>query len=382
VRFLLDPTDPRTVSSMVYIAPTDPWDEGTVVLERLDADDDGAFSNNSGTLTWQQPSEQFPNGSASHVPPYIEDTANPSASADDVWVLRGFDGAESSPPFSSSSPAKSTSWKDLLDRGLIRDGCLLEILDGSSKPPVFAIDTRLLKVADTSDGKPPVRLLLQTKYRTQADTPNTTLIAFNKPIRYRLHLNPAPLQNQEPVQLPKGVVINLDRCSSDPDGRLTTPLRDATNRSVRGGRLPETWKTRPSVPISPFPANPAGFDYSPYCDIMFGPRGSVIGPEAAMGLIHLYVGEQKDADRDRTDWAAAAPGAVANWWSAPEYLPAQTASDPNGTPYQRGDKVIVSLFTRTGAITTNPIHPDDDLAPPANVGKRFEYSETGEVAGK
>jgi hypothetical protein len=112
---------------------------------------------------------------------------------------------------------------------------------------------------------------------------------------------------------------------------------------------------------------------------MFSPRGSVTGPEASTGLIHLYVGELKDADRDRSDWGQPAPGAGANW-TAPEYASGQTASDPGGNPHSRGDKLIVSIFTRTGAITSNPVYVNADGSD--NVAQRFRYSETGEVAGR
>jgi hypothetical protein len=181
--------------------------------------------------------------------------------------------------------------------------------------------------------------------------------AFNAPYRdgYSLQLVPAPLPNQEPVQLPKGVVIHLDRCSSNPD-----------NPNQRGDKLPRIWREDPDTST-----DPTGFDYSPYCDILFSPRGVVVGQEASSGIIHLYICEQKDADRDRADWAAGGP-------SAPEYAPGQTASDPTGPAYQRGDKLVVSIFTRTGAISVNPIHPLADAQP----NERFRYAETGEVAGK
>jgi hypothetical protein len=155
---------------------------------------------------------------------------------------------------------------------------------------------------------------------------------------------------------------------------LGSPSR---NPALRGNRLPNSWK----VPEPPSAANQqTGFRYSEYCDLMFSPRGSVTGPEASTGLIHLYVGEQKDADRDRSDWTVIlAPGSTQQW-TAPEYSSGQTASDPGGNPYQRGDKLIVSIFTRTGAITSNPVYVNPDGTD--NVAQRFRYSETGEVAGR
>jgi hypothetical protein len=293
----------------------------------------------------------------------------------DVFVVRGFD-----PSPAAMGANADTNWQDLYQRGLLRDGNYIEFLDGSGK---YAISTRLLNSAGPApDGGNQVRLLLQTKYRLPAETPPGSVLAFNRRIRYRLYLTPAPLPNQEPTLLPKGVVIHLDRCSTDPDGRFplppgTTPTRD---RRLRGNRLPPSWRVSPPLaPASSTDPNSTGFSYTPYCDLMFSPRGTVDGPEASVGLIHLYVGEQKDADRDRADWSLAPPAAGQNW-SAPEMLPGTTASDPTGNAYQRGDKLIVSIFTRTGRVMTSPIFtlPDGQEVQ----GQRFRYSETGEVAGK
>ena len=364
VRFLLDPTDPRTVSSMVYIAPTDAWTEGTVFLTRADDDNDYDPVLNDGDDPFNT------------TPPYNESNT-------DVWMLVGLDGALTASPYSVNNPAQATNWIELYKREVLRDGNRIQIPAGTGA--WYTVDCRYLKrmvdnnIAPSAANHP--RLLLQQKYRQPAETAADQYSAFSglKPVRYVLELTPAPLPNQEPVQLPKGVVIHLDRSSSDPDGLLpsaTTAPNPSRDPTLRGNRLPASWKKSPSTTTPP---NPAGFDYSPYCDIMFSPRGSVTGPEASAGLIHLYIGEQKDSDRDRTDWSAAAPGAGLNW-SAPEYLPGQTASDPMGDPYQRGDKLIVSIFTRTGAITSNPLYLNPDGSD--NVPQRFRYSETGEVAGR
>ncbi len=347
VRFLLDPTDPRTVSSLVYIAPTDPWTEGTVLLERPDGDNDGNPANNGDA------------GDSLNTAPY-------SDSPDAVWVLRGFDG-------DASNYTRDTGWKGLYDRGVLRDGARIQIPYGTGA--WYTIDTRLLAMVDNPpDNNPPVRLLLQQEYREPADTPATSVQAFDRAspsLKYRLELLPAPMPNQEPIQLPKGVVVHLDRCSNDPDG-VVGLTRDP---NLRGNRLPSTWRRS----ITPANAWSPSFEYTPYCDILFSPRGSVTGFEASSGLIHLYVADQKDADRDRIDWSIQRDPADATPWSAPEMLPGLTASDA-AEAYQRSDKVIVSLFTRTGAITTNPIYVNENGNEVA--GERFRYSETGEVAGR
>jgi len=108
-------------------------------------------------------------------------------------------------------------------------------------------------------------------------------------------------------------------------------------------------------------------------DVLFSPRGIVIGQAAQRGIIHFYVCDQKDADRDRLYWSSPPLYPTA---SAPEFLPwATNAADPT---YERGDKVLLSLFTRTGAISTHHVHPNVDVIQ----SDRFKYAETGEVAGK
>ena len=102
-------------------------------------------------------------------------------------------------------------------------------------------------------------------------------------------------------------------------------------------------------------------------DVMFSPRGVVIGPAAQKGIIHLYIADQKDADRDRTYWSSPSSYPTA---SAPEY---GVWTDPSSNGYERGDKVILSIFTRTGAVSTHSVFSNTDP---------FRFAETGEVTGK
>jgi len=80
-----------------------------------------------------------------------------------------------------------------------------------------------------------------------------------------------------------------------------------------------------------------------YFDVLFSPRGTVTGRAAADGLVHLVMSDIVD---------------VAN-----KLAP--------GDPTKQGDENIVSLFTRTGHVSTHPVY---------SKGDPFWYSETGEVA--
>lgn len=295
VRFLLDPTNSRTVSSMVYIAPTDDWTQGTIQLE------------------WD-----------SSTPPQVR-------------VVRGFDSDPNS--YNSNNPTGWVGLIGLYQQGLLRDGARI-LIPNDSTGTWYTINTSLLPNYNPSAGSySPPRLLLTTPYVTPATNSNPT--AFNPaflpgtgPITYRLQLPANVLPNQEPTLLPKGTVIDLDRCSKTP----AAP-------SVSTSTLPASWMFTGVTP----------FIYTNQMDVMFSPRGTVIGTSAGKGLIHFYVAEQKDADQ---------------------------ALIPLSSP---GDKHIVSLFGRTGAISVHPV----DLSPVDTVTINgttvldyFKFAETGEVAGK
>lgn len=310
VRFLLDSTNNRTVSSMVYIAPTDDWTQGTIQME------------------WY--------GGV-------------------VKAVRAFDNTATS----ANSLVFPTGWLNLYNQGLLKNGVRIKIPDNNTGE-WYTVDTSQLANAspDGSGGPVPPRLLLLTKLSispTQTASQSDGDPAFQPgtgPTTYRLELPPGVLPNQEPVLLPKGCVIHLDRC---------TTAGNLENLANHGDKLPSSWKKATTT------ADPSGFDYSSMMDVMFSPRGVVIGPAAQSGIIHLYLGEQKDADLDRTYWTTTTPPTN----SAPEYgfWTDPTAISPN---YERGDKIVLTIFTRTGAVSTHPIHPTD----------RFKFAETGEVAGK
>ncbi|MDP7275997.1 MAG: prepilin-type N-terminal cleavage/methylation domain-containing protein [Planctomycetaceae bacterium] len=141
---------------------------------------------------------------------------------------------------------------------------------------------------------------------------------------YELTLMPRALPNTQPVQLPPGVVIDLGY------SHLPSSLWLATNYVYR--------------------------------DIMFSPRGSVIGTAAAAGVIHLLLNDVSDITRNLTPWHVG----------------------------NLEEKRIVSLFTRTGNVTSNEPFPGEtvvgadidrngtiDQPGPRNL---FYYAERGEVS--
>ena len=319
VRFLLDPSNNRTVSSMVFIAPTDPWTQGTIQMERLDLDLDG-FAD------------------------------SPSSSA---VVIAGND---------NNYP---TDWVSLYNQGLLTNGTRIKIPNDDTGQ-WYTVTTELLTTG------PYPRLHLTTTYQGpgQPNSTATALAAFAQssgPRTYLLELPPTVLPNQEVVLMPKGSVIHLDRCSNGYE-----QVDASTPASGRGNKLPDYWKVSSASPLS---VEPSGFNYTSRMDVMFSPRGVVIGTAAQRGIIHFYIADQKDADRDRLYWSNPTAYPTRSALDTRALTAADVPSDPSNMNigYERGDKVILSLFTRTGAVSTHPIYSNSDP---------FRFAETGEVAGK
>jgi hypothetical protein len=176
---------------------------------------------------------------------------------------------------------------------------------------------------------------------------------------YTIQRRPAPAANSREVSLPTNVVIDL---------------------TTWGNAFQER---------SQFPAgviNP----YSGYVDILVNPNGTVVpttiySSPSSFGMsgafYHFWLAERSDV--------MVNPGAT-----APPYLPVgnikQQLLSPTAPPYTgpslKGEYRIVTLFTRTGQITTNdnvqfdnPAHPLNGFA--YNPGYPFLASEQGTPRG-
>ncbi len=290
VRILVDQTIPGTASSLVFIGPSEPWTDGLVRLERRDADNNGVADN--------------PN----------------------ITVLRG-DGT-------------NTQWSTLKDRKLLFDGLRVKIPRGKDGS-WYTVDTSGLSSSPPSNPSRNEVLYLSTPYRDPGSSLSTThVIAFEGggPSTYSLALPPSILPNQEPVLLPRGIVIDLD-----------------------GSKIPKSWRL-------------GGGSYSARMDLMFSPRGTVIGAPVSQGLIHFYLAEQVDVERANNVLAARPLAANV----AQPVVPA----DEIGSPAEPiGDRLIVTLFTQTGAISTHPVR-GTDAGSDGKADDPYRYAELGEVAGQ
>jgi prepilin-type N-terminal cleavage/methylation domain-containing protein len=173
-------------------------------------------------------------------------------------------------------------------------------------------------------------------YTIQSVNTTNFSVTFTPPFRsgagrydFKLQLPPVIRPNQEPMLLPQGIVIDLDR-----------------------SQVPSYWRQ--------------GSGYINQLDIMFSRRGTVSGRAAAGGLVHFYLAEAADVERLNS---VGLDGII-----------------PSDEPYGAGedsigDRILVTLFPQTGAISSHPVNPTDgDLDNEAD--NPYYYAVTGEVAGE
>lgn len=281
-----------------------------------------------------------------------------------------------------------TAWWELKRRGLLFDGLRIRIPKGP-RGTWYQVDTSQIDITQP----PPATqfLVLGVPYADPGDTPTDQVKAFNSggPEDYELELPPRILP-MDPVLLPENAIIDLD-----------------------ASKLPQNW--RPSSLASE--ASSGNLQYSAFIDIVFSPRGNVIGGASSGGVIHFYVGDNDVAIELKDEFVATLPAAplapsdpaVSNLAlgaknldtgrvrtfnagvNATPFVPADTIdpgaassawvaqlADP-GEPYLVGDRRIVSLFTQTGALSIHPVNPVD-ADQDGRADDPFLFAETGETA--
>lgn len=320
VRFLVDqdPDNGRMVSSMVYVGAADLWNRGNITLKRPDM-------------------EGFP-GVLPNTP------GNGVADTDEVRIVDG----------------EGTLWRVLYQRGFLgsyehdfNQNGILEPNEDLNKNGVRDQVTPRIKIPGDKNGTwyrvrthwlglPGgfERLELVRPFRDSGTTGEDEVIAFEGTghSTYLLELPPRVLPDAEPVVLPDGVVIDLDA-------------------SV----IPVDWRPPPI---------PAGFNDGgdPYArhklpcsnrmDLMFSPRGTIIGGPAGLGMLHFYI-----CNRTDVQLAMDAGRPTVNGSDLP-LIPADPlfANAPGVSataPPTIGDRALVSLFASTGKVSSYPLNPQD-----------------------
>lgn len=216
-------------------------------------------------------------------------------------------------------PAKNGTWFPIVD---------IDSPLGTTFPDRFPNDT-----ADPQFPTSGVRLTIAGQYPLVATnsprllSPGVTQeyaqVDEDKVLEYVLELAPPILPGSTPQALPQGVAIDLD-----------------------GSQVPSAWKS--------------GGNYIDHLDILFSPRGDVTGTAAAAGVLNFIVANV-DAIVNGDRYMGTLP------------KPLRTIDATTGLGITLNDR-LVTLFTRTGLVTTTRVNHDDTTKSP------YLYGLTGKDA--
>lgn len=212
-----------------------------------------------------------------------------------------------------SADSSVTQWYVKYQQGLIFNG--QTILIGGRRYQIYIDASFLTPTQDELHLVSPIPdSFLPAGYSTNPD--DIAVAAASNTLDYTLILPPQPMANQEPRVLGNAVVLDLS---------LSKGLAYFTSNSL---------------PI----------------DIMFSPRGTVVGPLSGTGLVEFVIGDLEDSLLNVT---------TPNW---------PTSTNPN--PTTKRERLILSLTPQTGKTAVHPVYID-----PAGINADpFRYAETGEVA--
>lgn len=271
-------------------------------------------------------------------------------------------------------------WWELKRRGLLFDGLRVRIPKGTTGT-WYSINTRLIDVtlAKTAVQK----LILEIPYSDPGDTQVNRAIAYDSsgPVDYELELAPRILP-MDPVRLPADTIIDLD-----------------------ASQLPTAWR-----PIGTGAGISSGnLQYSQFMDVIFSPRGNVIGNAAAGGVIHFYICDSNDSVALKESYIPSLPNPSGNVTKMKftengaslnvgqvvvfndivrggvPFIPTEeikTSSaawlldHPDDSPYLVRDRSLVTVFTQTGGVATHKVNViDSDFDGIEN--DPFYFAETG-----
>lgn len=204
------------------------------------------------------------------------------------------------------------NWNTLVDRGLLIDGARIKV-PNNTNGEWYTI---------SYDSAAAVWKLNRPGYSGPTDSN----------LAYLLELGPRILANQEPRAFPRGVLIDLDE-----------------------SKIPTNWGSSRLDVTSPNP--PVWGSVGPYSntmDILFSPKGNIIGNAASSGLIHLLVADSRDVINNRK---AGANSLIANTWDplSPElpWLPLEEKD------VKVGNEFFVTIVPLTGQISVYPVNSID-----------------------
>lgn len=243
------------------------------------------------------------------------------------------DGAADSEDVLIVAGSLDTLWSKLSQRGFLgiqgQETPRIKI-PGDKNGTWYRVQTNLLG----ADPLNPNVLRLVHPYRDPGTTEITEIQAFDAgsgPSTYILELPPRVLPDADPVLLPEGVVIDLDASS-----------------------VPTNW--RPAAPPASMSREAQlQLPYSSRMDLMFSPRGTLIGTTAGTGLTHFYVALREDV-QNSTD-AGRPTVNVGDRPLVPSDALFASLAD-GGTIPVVGDRGLVSIFASTGKVSSHSFNMD------------------------
>jgi len=315
VRLFLDNTDfrdetgnqiagnRRTVSALAYIQPSPSWNQGTIILERADLDDDNTIDA---------------------VGPDINGDGVANDDPNQVWIAEGTD----------------TGWWELKRRGLLKDDLRIRIPSGA-QGTWYPINTALIDVTNYTTGIE--KLILQIPYGQTPTVSTPSVQAFGSRNTYDLEL-PASIVPTDIRLLAEGVVIDLD-----------------------GSKVPASWGPSPTATTGESEYSQfMDVVFSPR-GTLTGTAASegLIHLYVCDGTDSIRLKEHFSL-LDNPGQITPNLTGFRNWLdsqgTASEFdqlIPADVLSldGPNDFPVR--DRRIVSIFAQTGAITVSRVDPTD-----------------------
>lgn len=244
-------------------------------------------------------------------------------------------------------------WWNLKRRGWLVDGMRIRIPKGPTGI-WYPVDTSLI---DISSPPTDVQILrLQVPYADVGEEPDNEVAHRN--LDYELEL-PARVLSQDPAILPDGVIVDLD-----------------------GSKVPTGWR----------PVSTGNTQYSGFMDIVFSPRGNLVGEAAGAGVMHLYVCDGEDSKflKERFSANATVAGRIESTLINTPFIPQDEVISDNSNPdkpvflwytgdnnYLVRDRRLVTISSQTGNVSVHEVN----AYTPINSSGKFDLFDPFDIDG-
>lgn len=330
IRFVRDPNNPTQCTALQYIG-TNANDEGFI--------DQSLGINKSVTYYTRFDFDGDPNDAPDAATPNVTNCVVPIA----------FNLSTGTPLLVDET---AQTWRQLVASGLLAAGTRIQLPKGTGRWYVVASVGAVNPTAPIASQI--IALQLAEPYERDTGIEQTltgpiTIVGYAPTLDYSLELGAAPLADEPPVPLPKGIVLDLDAST------ITAAFRPSTDFNGNGN---------------------VDFAEYPNVDLMFGPNGKLVGQPAAAGMIHFYLGNLSEVDKfTQAKWDPT----FTNTLGERPVLGTRTADmpGPGNLPLPEKPARIVTLLTSSGQLYSSDI----DFTAPTTTGK-LVFAKRGKEAGR